>query len=134
MLFLLQAEYEDLQNAMETVQDLIERQSIPVFNNIKVALDCTTKVLKENLSIEELGLKDQAQPVRLAHIQIGDKLIRLREAFDTLDSAKTGKLSLLEIRMAFRIHVHRDLSSNDLQAICSSHGVANREVSSMGPS
>merc|ERR1719515_690310 len=120
---LTKAEYEDLQAAMETVQDLIERQSIPVFNNIKVALNCTTKVLKENLSIEELGLKDQAQPVRLAHIQIGDKLIRLREAFDTLDSAKTGKLSLLEIRMAFRIHVHRDLSSNDLQAICSSHGV-----------
>merc|ERR1712176_1342798 len=120
---LTKAEYEDLQNAMETVQDLIERQSIPVFNNIKVALDCTTKVLKENLSIEELGLKDQAQPVRLAHIQIGDKLIRLREAFDTLDSAKTGKLSLSEIRMAFRIHSHRDLSSHDLQAICSSHGV-----------
>ena len=46
------------------------------------------KVLKENLAIEELGLKDEAQPVRLAHIQIGDKLIRLREAFDTLDSGK----------------------------------------------
>ena len=45
---LLQAEYEDLQSAMGTVQDLIERQSIPVFNNIKVALNCTTKVLKEN--------------------------------------------------------------------------------------
>ena len=72
------------------------------------------------MSIEELGLKDQAQPVRLAHIQIGDKLIRLREAFDTLDSAgkteKTGKLSLSEIRMAFRIHVHRDLTNTDLQA------------------
>jgi hypothetical protein len=40
-----------------------------VFTNIEVALNCTTKVLKENLSIEELGLKDQAQPVRLAHIQ-----------------------------------------------------------------
>merc|ERR1711994_6685 len=120
---LTKAEYEDLQNAMETVQDLIERQGIPVFNNIKVALDCTAKVLKENLSIEELSLKDQAQPVRLAHIQIGDKLIRLREAFDSLDSAKSGKLSLSEIRMAFRIHVHRDLSSHDLQAICYSHGV-----------
>ena len=108
---------------METVQDLIERQGIPVFNNIKVALACTTKVLKENLSIEELGLKDQAQPVRLAHIQIGDKLIRLREAFDTLDTTKCGKLTLSEIKMAFRIHVHRDLSSHDLRAICSSHGV-----------
>merc|ERR1712080_478107 len=89
-----QAEYEDLQAAMETVQDLIERQGIPVFNN-----------------------------VRLAHIQIGDKLIRLREAFDTLDTAKCGKLTLAEIKMAFRIHVHRDLSSHDLRAICSSHGV-----------
>lgn len=108
---------------METVQDLIERQGIPVFNNIRVALTCTTKVLKENLSIEELGLKDQAQPVRLAHIQIGDKLIRLREAFDTLDTTKCGKLTLSEIKMAFRIHVHRDLSNHDLRAICSSHGV-----------
>ena len=120
---LLQAEYEDLKTAMETVQDLIERQGIPVFSNIKVALTCTTKVLKENLSIEELGLKDQAQPVRLAHIQIGDKLIRLREAFDTLDTTKCGKLTLSEIKMAFRIHVHRELTSQDLRAICSSHGV-----------
>ena len=70
---MFQTEYDDLQGAMETVQDLIERQGIPVFNNIHVALHCTTKVLQENLSIEELGLKDQAQPVRLAHIQIGDK-------------------------------------------------------------
>jgi len=120
---LTKAEYEDLKTAMETVQDLIERQGIPVFSNIKVALTCTTKVLKENLSIEELGLKDQAQPVRLAHIQIGDKLIRLREAFDTLDTTKCGKLTLSEIKMAFRIHVHRELSSQDLRAICSSHGV-----------
>lgn len=70
---MFQTEYDDLQGAMETVQDLIERQGIPVFNKINVALHCTTKVLQENLSIEELGLKDQAQPVRLAHIQIGDK-------------------------------------------------------------
>jgi len=117
------AEYEDLQNGMDTVHDLIERQGIPVFTNLEVALSCTSKVLKENLCIEELGLKDQAQPVRLAHIQIGDKLIRLREGFDTLDTARSGKLSLAEIKMAFRIHVHRDLSPLDLQAICSSHGV-----------
>ena len=121
--FVLQAEFEDLENGMETVQDLIERQGIPVFSSLEVALTCTSKVLKENLSIEELGLKDQCQPVRLAHIQIGDKLIRLREAFDTLDTARSGKLSLAEIKMAFRIHVHRDLAAVDLQAICSSHGV-----------
>lgn len=117
------AEYEDLQNGVETVQDLIERQGTPVFASLEVALACTSKVLKENLAIEELGLADQAQPVRLAHVQIGDKLIRLREAFDTLDTGRTGQLSLAEIKMAFRIHVHRDLRPADLQAICSSHGV-----------
>jgi hypothetical protein len=51
------------------LQIFVYRQGFPVFTNIEVALNCTTKVLKENLSIEELGLKDQAQPVRLAHIQ-----------------------------------------------------------------
>jgi len=117
------AEFEDLQNGIETVQDLIERQGIPVFPRLQVALSCTRKVLKENLAIEELGLRDEAQPVRLAHIQIGDKLIRLREAFDTLDTGRTGKLSLAEVKMAFRIHVNRHLSASDLQAICSSHGV-----------
>ena len=66
---LLQAEYEDLQNGVETVQDLIERQGTPVFASLEVALACTSKVLKENLAIEELGLADQAQPVRLAHVQ-----------------------------------------------------------------
>lgn len=105
------------------MQDLIERQGIPVFTSLEVALTATCKVLKENLCIEELGLKDNVQPVRLAHIQIGDKLIRLREAFDTLDTGRSGTLSLAEIKMAFRIHVHRDLTPLDLQAICSSHGV-----------
>jgi hypothetical protein len=55
--------------------------------------------------------------------QIGDKLIRLREAFDNLGTTRSGKLSLAEIKMAFRIHVHRDLTGHDLRAICSSHGV-----------
>jgi len=62
---------------------------------------------------------------RSQHISIfltGCQLIRLREAFDTLSGSR-GKLSLAEIRMAFRIHVHRDLSPPDLRAICSSHGV-----------
>ncbi len=55
-------------------------------------------MLKENLAIEELGLKDEAQPVRLAHIQIGDKLIRLREAFDTLDSGEFLLVFLVDLR------------------------------------
>ena len=63
-----------------------ERRGLPVFEDINVALNCVAKVIKENVAIEELGLDDNAKPVKLAHLQIGDKLVRLREAFDALDT------------------------------------------------
>ncbi len=118
------SEYRDLECAMTTVHDLVERRGLPVFNDIRVALTCATKVIKKNVSIEELGLEDNARPVKLAHLQIGDKLVRLREAFDTLDSNHTGKISLADVRMAFRIHAHRDLSEDDLRRILAAHGVS----------
>lgn len=118
-----EAEYQDLNGALTTVHDLVERQGLPVFNDIQVALSCTSKVLRENVPIEDLGLRDQAQPVRLAHIQIGDKLVRLREAFDTLDTSRCGKISLADTKMAFRIHAHRDLSQKDLRQIVSAHDI-----------
>lgn len=37
------------------LQRLVERQGIPVFDNIKVALSCTARVLRENKSVEEVG-------------------------------------------------------------------------------
>jgi hypothetical protein len=33
------------------------------------------QVLRENISVQELGLKDFAQPVKMAHVQLGDKLM-----------------------------------------------------------
>ena len=78
-------------------------------------MSCVAKVIKENVLIEELGLKDNAQPVKLAHVQIGDILVRLREAFDTLDTSRFGKISLADVKMAFRIHTHRDLPQRDLR-------------------
>ena len=110
-------ELNDLENALATVHDLVERQGAPVFNNINSAMSCVAKVIKENVLIEELGLKDNAQPVKLAHVQIGDILVRLREAFDTLDTSRFGKISLADMRMAFRIHTHRDLLQRDLRLI-----------------
>ena len=48
----------------------MERQGAPVFSSINAAMSCVAKVIKENVLIEELGLKDNAQPVKLAHIQV----------------------------------------------------------------
>ncbi len=37
-------EYEDLATGQLVLQDMVERLGIPVFNNIRSALDCTAKV------------------------------------------------------------------------------------------
>ena len=110
----------DLQGGMTVVNDLVERNGIPVFDNIQVALECATKVVKEDIKLEDLSLQDGARPVLHADLQIGDKLVRLREAFDQVDTARTGKISLSDLRVAFKIHVHRDLGNSDLKKISSS--------------
>ena len=75
------------------------------------------KVLKEDgVTIESLSLSDRAQPVRLAHLQVGDKLVRLREAFDTLDPTRSGRISLPDLQMAFKILARRDLAHEDLRS------------------
>ena len=115
-------ELRDLNAALTTVHDLVERREIPVFADLDVALACLWKVLKDDgVTIENLSLSDRAQPVKLAHLQIGDKLVRLREAFDTLDPTRSGRISLSDVQMAFKILARRDLSHDDLRRIVCVH-------------
>ncbi|XP_069697764.1 uncharacterized protein raw isoform X2 [Periplaneta americana] len=122
-------EYEDLMMGQMMLQDLVERQGIPVFESVPVALNCTAKVLRENISVQDLGLKDFAQPVKMAHVQLGDKLIKMREAFDALDNTGSGELCLADVCMAFRILTNRNLSLTHLKSIVAGQtGVLSRDV------
>lgn len=122
-------EYQDLTTGQMVLQDLVEREGIPVFESVPIALNCTAKVLRENISVQDLGLKDFAQPVKMAHVQLGDKLIKLREAFDALDTTGSGELCLADVCMAFRILTNRNLSLSDLRSIVAGQtGVLGREV------
>ncbi|KAJ9600897.1 hypothetical protein L9F63_000940, partial [Diploptera punctata] len=110
-------EFEDLMMGQMMLQDLVERQGIPVFESVPIALSCTAKVLRENISVQELGLKDFAQPVKMAHVQLSLRLSKLREAFDALDTKGSGELCLADVCMAFRILTNRNLSLPDLRSI-----------------
>jgi len=137
-------EFEDLTAGLITLHDLIERQGIPVFDSLDVALKCTTKVIRENLGVEELGLKDFAQPVKHAQLQVGDKIVRLKEAFASQDTQKIGKICLADIKLAFRIYTHSNLTTKDVRTIIKAHdssssrssvsenGVSNSRSSSSG--
>ncbi|XP_063245171.1 uncharacterized protein LOC134546333 isoform X3 [Bacillus rossius redtenbacheri] len=125
-------EYEDLSLGQMMLQDLVERQGIPVFESIPAALNCTAKVLRENISIHDLSLKDFVQPVKMAYVPLGDKLIKLREAFDALDTTNSGELCLADVCMAFRILTNRDLCLEDLRSIVVGQtGVLGKDVQSI---
>merc|ERR1719245_1381400 len=129
-----ESELRDLNAAATTVHDLVERRESPVFHDLGVALSCLRKVLKEDgVTIESLSLSDRAQPVRLAHLQVGDKLVRLREAFDTLDPTRSGRISLPDLQMAFKILARRDLAHDDLRRIIEVHAKTAMAATSTTP-
>ncbi|CAG2102544.1 unnamed protein product [Medioppia subpectinata] len=112
-----QNEYRDLKQSQSYLQDIVERHGIPIFDQMPVALSCVHRILREGIRPQDLSREDNAMPVRMAHIQLGDKLIRLREAFDSLDSDKTGEISLTDLRLAFRMLTGRELTNNNLRQI-----------------
>ncbi|XP_042220331.1 uncharacterized protein LOC121865064 isoform X2 [Homarus americanus] len=107
-------EYQDLTNGLHTVQDLVERQGIPVFGEINHALNCTAKILRENLRPQDLGLEDHVQPIKYPYLQLGDKLIKLHDAFVNTNSEQ---ITLAEARVAFKVVTNKDLTTEVLQAI-----------------
>lgn len=69
------SEFRDLQQGHRYLQDLVERQGIPVFRDIKHAVQCTATILQKNIKPQNLTIQDAAHPVKMAYLQIGDKLM-----------------------------------------------------------
>ncbi|CAG0903438.1 unnamed protein product [Cyprideis torosa] len=110
-------EYEDLKHGQVVLTDLVERQSLPVFSSVQHALDIAPDLLRAGEHPCDLGPSSIVTPVRMGHVVLGDRLMKLRDAFDALDSQGTGKLNLNEVSMAFRIISHRNLSPAEISAL-----------------
>ncbi|XP_054156538.1 uncharacterized protein LOC128954945 isoform X2 [Oppia nitens] len=112
-----ESEYKDIKQGQSYLQDIVERHGIPIFDQLPVALACVHRILREGIRPQDLSREDNAMPVRNGHLPLGDKLIRLREVFDSLDNDNTGEISLSDLRLAFRIITGRELSNNNLRQI-----------------
>ncbi|KAG8184235.1 hypothetical protein JTE90_013211 [Oedothorax gibbosus] len=111
-------EFRDLQQGHRYLQDLVERQGIPVFHNMHHAVQCTATILRKNCRPQDLTQQDSvSRPVRMAYLHIGDKLIKLKEVFDDLDSDNCGTITLKDVGMAFKILTSTDLPIDNLKSI-----------------
>lgn len=107
-------ELEDLQRSHAYLIDLVERMGIPVFSGIDVALKCTYKAIHQNTRVVDLTLDDGAQPVRHPHARVADKLIQLHDVFKNVDTNQSGRLTMRDLRLAFKTITDEDLPANAL--------------------
>ena len=107
-------EFIDLREGQSYLQDIVERQGIPIFQEIPVALATVARILHETGSSHESSTDDidSSRPV-----QINDKLIRMREVFDSIDSQKKGEITFADLMLAFSQLSDRELTYNSLRQI-----------------
>ncbi|KAK6636605.1 hypothetical protein RUM43_010267 [Polyplax serrata] len=102
-----QKEYEDLKTGQEVLQKLVERQRIPVYSDIKVALKSTENILREDLRTQDMH---PSTATREFHLEP-------RDVFDKLDSDNSGKILLRETCLALRLLQRKNVSLEQLETM-----------------
>lgn len=123
---------KDLTQGQNYLQDVVERQGIPVFEQIPVALASACRLIRERIKPQDLTREDNMNPVRFGHVKIANKLLQLREVFDSLDVEHRGYISLSDFRLAFRSISGREMTVDELKAVAAGHYQASLATRSPG--
>ncbi|XP_076180679.1 uncharacterized protein LOC143153422 isoform X2 [Ptiloglossa arizonensis] len=107
-------EYYDLMNGLLVLQYLMERQRIPIFESVSIALNCTSKVLREEVNVQDLHSEDGIRPIKISLGQNGMDAVTLREIFKSMDINDSGSVNLGEAWVALQSNVKCNLSFSDL--------------------
>ncbi|KYN31239.1 hypothetical protein ALC56_14507 [Trachymyrmex septentrionalis] len=90
-------EYYDLMNGLLVLQYLMERQRVPIFESVSVALHCTSKMLREEINVQDcVNTEDGIKPIRISLTQNGTDVVKLREIFKSMDVNDSGTVKLGE--------------------------------------
>lgn len=107
-------EYYDLMQGLLVLQYLMERQRIPIFESVSVALNCTSKVLREQINVQELHSDDGIRPIRISFGQNGVDFVTLGEIFKSIDINDTGAISLGEAWLTLQSNARCNVSVSEL--------------------
>ncbi|XP_052259299.1 uncharacterized protein LOC127863717 isoform X3 [Dreissena polymorpha] len=110
-----QCEMLDLVKGRLILTDLVERNGVPIFTDVRKALACTKTIVKQGCHVSELTLKDGAHPVKHGHLKLGRALLELREAFNSVDSEDLGWLSSEDVCFAYKTCTGEEMDSKWLK-------------------
>lgn len=111
-------EITDISRGRLILTDLVERNSVPIFSKIEVALQCTKILLRKGITVQDLTLKDGAIPVKYGFLKLGEALLQLREAFNSVDNKSSGFLSSEDVCLAYKSCTAEELDVRWLKSRC----------------
>ncbi|KAF7494382.1 hypothetical protein SSS_04341 [Sarcoptes scabiei] len=96
-------EYETLRKGRQYLRDIVERQGIPIFNQIPKALRSVIRVLREKVWPQDLLASDDVVPVKNGHVSLGDKMIEIYHVYDQSKNPLTREFTFAELPFAYRM-------------------------------
>ncbi|XP_014219007.1 uncharacterized protein LOC106647217 isoform X2 [Copidosoma floridanum] len=121
-------EYCELMNGLLVLQCLMDRQRIPIFESISAALNCTSKILRNAVNVQDLHGEDGIRPPRISFGQHGTDVTKLREAFKALDTNLTGTISLAEALMVLQSNGKNNLTVSELRNVVNEADVQDKTM------
>ncbi|KAI2803884.1 hypothetical protein BLOT_008022 [Blomia tropicalis] len=114
-------EYENLIKGRAFLRDVVERQGIPIFSQIPVALKSAIRVLREGIWPQDLTPpEDDIIPVKMGHISLGDKIIKTFKVFESFKNAN-DQFTFAELRLAYRTLNSIDLPKDLIKQLARCH-------------
>uniref|UniRef100_A0A0C9PKW7 CABP2 protein n=1 Tax=Fopius arisanus TaxID=64838 RepID=A0A0C9PKW7_9HYME len=110
-------EYYDLMNGLSVLEYFMERQRIPIFENVSGALNGTSKILREAINVQDLNQEDGMKSTRISPTQNGIDIITLREIFRSIDTNDTGCIRLRDVRIAMQSYANCNISVSEFLSI-----------------
>ncbi|KAK2191809.1 hypothetical protein NP493_45g06016 [Ridgeia piscesae] len=107
-------EVDDLERSHAYLTDLVERQGIPVFSEMDAALKCTAKAIQQGVKVSELTKEDGAQPVKFPHVRVAGTLLALKDAFNAVDTNRSGRIGFADLNLAYKSITNEDLPAEEV--------------------
>uniref|UniRef100_A0A8D8V1G7 EF-hand domain-containing protein n=1 Tax=Cacopsylla melanoneura TaxID=428564 RepID=A0A8D8V1G7_9HEMI len=103
----------DLRKSLDLLKELMERQGIPTFENIPIAVKCAEEILHERDVTKCINTQD-----KILTQEIDEELVTLfQETFSAFDTRNSGTISLDDVCRAYGRIYRENISIGDLRTV-----------------
>lgn len=85
------------------LRDIVERQEIPIFDEINLGLRSAIQILQKKVWPQDLSVVNGVIPVKNGRVSFGDKMIKVHHVYDQSKNSNTKMFTFSELPLAYRM-------------------------------